>query len=142
MAICAGWFQDVLRDAKWVTKDQKLIHSSYFVPGQKSTEPMDHDRVAKPIPWYFTHHSTVPPFSIHRSPFLRRARMSDSPLGTGEGRAGNPLISLAVAAIHAVMYVLNQTKNLVTWCTITFPSYVLYFPYYGLTNQTANNPAT
>jgi len=59
--------------------------------------------------------------------------MSDNPLDTGEGRAGNPLISLAVAAIHAVMYVLDQTKNLVTWCTITFPSYVLHLPFYGLT---------
>jgi lysophospholipid hydrolase len=34
---------------------------------------------------------------------------------------GNPLVSLAVAMIKAVLYVLDQVKNLVTWCTITFP---------------------
>jgi hypothetical protein len=38
---------------------------------------------------------------------------------------GNPLVGLAVAAIHAILYVLDQFKNLVTWCTITFPGYVL-----------------
>lgn len=34
---------------------------------------------------------------------------------------GNPLVGLAIAAINAILYVLDQFKNLVTWCTITFP---------------------
>ena len=41
---------------------------------------------------------------------------------------GNPLVSLAVAMIKAVLYVLDQVKNLVTWCTITFPRYAPYPP--------------
>jgi hypothetical protein len=40
-------------------------------------------------------------------------------------RPGNPLVSLAIAAIKAVLYVLDQSKNLVTWCTLTFPGLVI-----------------
>jgi len=36
----------------------------------------------------------------------------------------NPFVRLAVAAINAILYVLDQFKNLVTWCTITYPGYV------------------
>lgn len=54
----------------------------------------------------------------------RRERMSKGlPLAT----EGNPLVSLAVAVIKAVLYVLDQVKNLVTWCTITFPGYIMLF---------------
>ena len=38
-----------------------------------------------------------------------------------ETEDGNPLVGLAIAAINAILYVLDQFKNLVTWCTITFP---------------------
>lgn len=53
-----------------------------------------------------------------RSSAVRGETMSKaSPLST----EGNPLVSLAVAIIKAVLYVLDQFKTLVTWCTITFP---------------------
>lgn len=45
------------------------------------------------------------------------------PVATVNGNR-NPLVSLAVALITAVLYVLDQFKNLVAWCTITFPGYV------------------
>lgn len=48
-----------------------------------------------------------------------------SPSGDGVvGGKSNPLVGLAVAAINAILYVLDQFKNMVTWCTITFPGYV------------------
>ena len=50
--------------------------------------------------------------------------MSSHETAPGSGMSlkdGNPLVGLAVAAINAILYVLDQFKNLVTWCTITFP---------------------
>jgi hypothetical protein len=40
-----------------------------------------------------------------------------------ENGKSNPLVGLAVAAINAILYVLDKFKNLVTWCTITSPGY-------------------
>ena len=50
--------------------------------------------------------------------------MSSHETAPGSGMSlkdGNPLVGLAVAAINAILYVLDQFKNLVTWCTMTFP---------------------
>jgi lysophospholipid hydrolase len=38
---------------------------------------------------------------------------------------GNPLVTLAVAVIYAILYVLDSIRALVTWLTITLPRCVL-----------------
>jgi hypothetical protein len=53
--------------------------------------------------------------------------MSNSTLPSVDGIVSgksNPLVGLAVTALNAILYVLDQFKNLVTWCTLTFPGYV------------------
>lgn len=48
--------------------------------------------------------------------------MSTATAATGSlEEHGNPLIGLAVAAIQAVLYLLDAIKNLVAWLTITLP---------------------
>lgn len=34
---------------------------------------------------------------------------------------GNALVNLAIAVIHAILYVLHRIRDLVGWATITFP---------------------
>jgi hypothetical protein len=57
--------------------------------------------------------------------------MSNSTLPSVDGIVSgksNPLVGLAVTALNAILYVLDQFKNLVTWCTLTFPGYVHTMP--------------
>ena len=46
--------------------------------------------------------------------------MEDTP-SAGLPASGNPLVTLAVAAIGAILYVLHGVKCMVGWVTLTVP---------------------